>query len=115
MRVWGRTYNEDGTYQWVAITTDANGFSDNCYLTAISQVIKLNLGESPFYANSGIPQQQTILTQVFPDWYVSQIQQQYAQYFASLAIVRAPGSFPPQYNIAAVCHSGALLNKIVAT
>jgi len=115
MRVWGRTYNVDGTYQWVAVTTDAKGYSDNCYLTALCQAIKLNLGESPFWANTGIPQQQTIITQVFPDFYLAQIQQQYAQYFASLAIVRAPGSFPPQYNITAVCHSGAVLNTTVAT
>lgn len=115
MRVWGRTYNEDGTYQWVAVMTDANGDSSNCYLTALCQALKLNLGESPFYANVGIPQQQTILTQVFPDFYISKIQQQYAQYFASLTIVRVPGSFPPQYNVTAVCNSGAILTNTVAT
>jgi hypothetical protein len=115
MRVWGRQYNENGTYQWVAVTTDANGDSSNCYLTALCQAIQLNLGESPFYANTGIPQQQTILTQIFPDWYVQNIQRQYAQYFASLTIVRVPGSFPPQYNVTAVCRSGAILNTTVAT
>lgn len=115
MRVWGRKYNTDGTYQWVAVTTDANGDSSNCFLTALCQAIKLNLGESPFYANTGIPQYQTIITQVFPDFYASAIQQQYAQYFASLAIVRVPGSSPPQYNVTAVTKSGAILNEFVAT
>lgn len=115
MRVWGRNYNEDGSYQWVAVTTDANGYNENCYLTALCQALKLNLGESPFYANVGIPQQQTILTQVYPDWYISQIQRQYAQYFASLTIVRVQGSFPPQYNVTAVCYSGAILSTTVAT
>lgn len=115
MRVWGRTYNEDGTYQWVAVTTDANGQNDNCYLTALCQAIKLNLGESPFFSNVGIPQVQTILTQVFPDYYLSQIQQLYSQYFASLAIVRVSGSSPPQYNVTAVCSSGAVLNTTIAT
>lgn len=115
MRVWGRTYNEDGTYQWVAVVTDANGDNSNCYLTALCQAIKLNLNESPFYANTGIPQVQTIATQVFPDLYLSQIQRQYAQYFASLAIVRVQGSNPPQYNVTAVCFSGAILNTTVAT
>jgi hypothetical protein len=115
MRVWGRTYNEDGTYQWVAVVTDANGDSSNCYLTALCQALKLNLNESPFYASTGIPQYQTIVTQVFPDFYVGQIQQKYAQYFASLAILRVPGSFPPQYNVTAVCNSGAILNTTVAT
>jgi hypothetical protein len=55
------------------------------------------------------------MTQTFPDFYTSQIQQQFAQYFASLTIVRVPGSFPPQYNVTAVCHSGAVLNTTVAT
>jgi hypothetical protein len=115
MRVWGRITNEDGSKTWVAVTTDSNGYSDSCYLTALCQALKLNLNESPFYANTGIPQQQTIMTQVFPDYYVQNIQQQYAQYFASLTIVRVAGSFPPQYNVSVVCHSGAILSTTVAT
>jgi hypothetical protein len=115
MRAWGRITHEDGTKTWVQVSTDANGYNDNVYLTALCQALKLNLGESPFYANVGIPQYQTIATQVFPDFYVQAIQQQYAQYFASLAIVRVPGSFPPQYNVSVVCHSGAVINTTVAT
>ncbi|HDR9497034.1 TPA: hypothetical protein QDC06_000219 [Burkholderia cepacia] len=115
MRVWGRIINEDGSKTWVQVSTDASGYNDNCYLTALCQALKLNLGESPFYANVGIPQQQTIMTQVFPDFYISKIQQQYAQYFASLTIIRVPGSFPPQYNVQAVCNSGAILTRTVAT
>ncbi|HGF4015942.1 hypothetical protein [Burkholderia cenocepacia] len=114
MRTWGRIDNADGSYRWVAVTTDANGYNDNVYLTTLCQVLKLNLGESPFYANYGIPAQQTVVTQVFPDYYAMVTQQQFAPYFASLAIVRAPGSFPPVYNIQAVAHSGALLNATVA-
>lgn len=114
MRTWGKDYNTDGSYRWVSVTTDANGFNDNVYLTTLAQVLKLNLGESPFYANYGIPAQQTVVTQVFPDYYAMVTQQQFAPYFASLAIVRVPGSFPPVYNIQAVAHSGALLNEIVA-
>jgi hypothetical protein len=116
MRIWGRTPPDvNGNRKWVAVTTDANGFNDNVRLTQLCQVIKLNLGESVFFANYGIPQYQTIMTQTFPDFYTSQIQQQFAQYFASLTIVRVPGSFPPQYNVTAVCHSGAVLNTTVAT
>lgn len=115
MRIWGRTYNEDGTYQWIEVTTDANGYNDQVYLTNLVQALKLNLGESPFYANLGIPQYQTIVTQVFPDFYVSQIQTQFAPYFASLTIVRVQGSYPPIYNVSVVCHSGAVLNTTVAT
>lgn len=115
MRTWGRTYNEDGSYQWVEVTTDENGFNDSVYLTTLVQALKLNLGESPFYANYGIPQYQTIVTQVFPDYYAAQTQTQFAPYFASLTITRVQGSFPPVYNVNAVCHSGAVINQTIAT
>lgn len=115
MRTWGRTFNEDGTSQWVEVLPDANGFADNINLTTLVQALKLNLGESPFYANLGIPQYQTIMTQVFPDFYCSQIQQYFAPNFASLAITRVQGSFPPVYNVSAACHSGAIINETIAT
>jgi hypothetical protein len=115
MRVWGRQYAEDGSYTWVAVTTQANGLNDGFYITALAQCLKLNLGESPLYANSGIPQIQTIATQTFPDFYVARIQQQYAQYFASLTIARVPGSLPPQYNVRAVTHSGAIISQNIPT
>ena len=115
MRTWGREYNEDGTYQWVAVTTDANGLNDAFYITELAQCIRLNLGESPIYANAGIPQIQTVMTQTFPDFYVARIQQQYAQYFASLTITRVPGSMPPQYNVRAMTHSGAIISQNIPT
>jgi hypothetical protein len=115
MRTWGRTYDEEGKATWVMVTTDANGFNDQVYLTTLCQVLKLNLGESPFYANYGIPAQQTVVTQVFPDFYVMQVQQQFASYFASLTITRVPNVSSPQYNIVAVTHSGAILTRQVAT
>ena len=115
MRTYGRITNEDGSKTWVEVATDANGFSDNVYLTTLAQCLKLNLGESPFYGNWGIPQYQTIMTQVMPDYYASQTQTQFAPYFASLTITRVQGSYPPVYNVNAVCHSGALINTTIAT
>jgi hypothetical protein len=115
MRTYGRAYNEDGTYTWNEVSTDANGYNENVYLTTLAQVCKLNLGESPFYSNYGIPQQQTIMTQVFPDFYMMQIQTQFAPYFASLSINRVPGSIPPAYQVTAVCFNGAVLTPIIAT
>ncbi len=99
---------------WIEIDTDANGFNDNVYLTTLAQVLALNLGESPFYANFGIPQQQTVVTQVFPDFYAAQTQTQFAPYFASLIIKRVQGSYPPVYTVTAISHSGALLNQEIA-
>jgi hypothetical protein len=115
MRCWGRTYNEDGTYQWVAVETQANGLNDAFYITALAQCLKLNLGESPLYANAGIPQFQTIATQVAPNFYMARIQQQYSQYFASLTITQVPGALPPQYNVRAVTHSGAVISQNIPT
>lgn len=115
MRTYGRQYSADGTsYQWVEVSTDANGFNDNVYLTTLCQVLQLNLGESPFYANLGIPEYQTVVTQVFPDFYVMQIQEAFASFFASLQIIRTQGYPNPVYNITAIGHSGAILTATVA-
>lgn len=113
MRTYGRIYS--GTsYQWVEVSTDENGFNDNVMMTTLCQVLQLGRGESPFYANYGIPAQQSIVTQVMPDFYVMQTQEQFAPYFASLTIVRVPGKPNPTYNVTALCHSGALLTAKVA-
>ena len=115
MRTYGRVANEDGSKTWVVVTTDARGFNDDVNLTTLAQVLKLNLGESPFFANYGIPQYQTIVTQVFPDYYVMVAQTQFAPFFASLSIARVPATLPPVYNISAVAHSGAILNPTIPT
>ena len=115
MRTYGRVTNEDGTKTWVVVETDSNGFSDNVWLTTLAQCLKLNLGESPFFGNYGIPQYQTIMTQVMPDFYASQTQTQFAPYFASLTIARVQGSYPPVYTVNAVCHSGAIISDTIAT
>lgn len=108
MRTYGRITNPDGSRSWVVVETDANGFNDNVYLTTLCQNFKLNLGESPMFANNGIPAQQSVVTQVIPDFYVARTQQQFAQYFAALAVMRDPASNPPNYNVSVVFHNGAI-------
>lgn len=112
MRTYGRTTNPDGSKKWVEITTDANGFNDAVYLTTLCQVLKLNLGESPFYANYGIPFKPTIVQQVQPDYYVAKTQQQFAQYFASLIIAKV-GTNPPTYNVSVTTHQGVKISATV--
>lgn len=112
-RTYGRVSNQDGSKTWVVVETDTNNYDDSVWLTTLAQCLKLNLGESPFHAGYGIPQMQTIVTQVLPDYYVMQTQSQFAQYFASLTITRVQGSFPPVYQVNAVCHSGAVLTPYV--
>lgn len=105
MRTWGRVYAPDGSYTWTEVSTDANGFNDQVYITDLIQVLKLNLGESPFYADYGIPAVQSIAQQVAPDFYVARTQAQFAAYFANLVVSKE--SVPtPTYNVAITTNSG---------
>lgn len=114
-RTWGRTYDEFGNATWVMVTPDSEGNSDALYLTAIAQVIQLQLNESPFYANYGIPAQQSVMTQIYPDYYAMKIQEQFSNFFASLLISREPQTNPPMYNVQAITHKGAILGVSIAT
>jgi hypothetical protein len=100
------------------VTTDANGFNDLVYVTALAQVLQLNTNESPFYANYGIPARESVLSQVAPDINVTFIQQQYAQYFSVLLVAKrpsgGPGS-PPTYDIHVLTRSGVVLRQSVVT
>lgn len=106
MRVYGRELNQDGTYTWVVITTDENGYNDAVYLTALVQCLKLNLNESPFYADAGIPAQPSVVQQLFPDFCVALIQQRFAPYFASLIISKVD-SPTPTYRVNVLTNSGS--------
>lgn len=101
--------------QWVEVSTDANGYNDQVYLTTLVQCLKLNLGESPFYSNIGIPALNSVQTGIPPTAYISLIQQYFAQYFANLSISVVTGQPNPTYNIYCLTNSGAQLFFSVAT
>lgn len=101
MRIYGRIGLE-----WYAVNTDTGGLNDDVYMTALIQILKLVLGESPFYAQSGIPTLSAVIQQMFPDYYVALVQQQYAPYFLTLQIARA-SSYPLVYTVQIITHSGA--------
>ena len=91
MRAHGRTQDVlTGKKTWWVVTTDVNGFNDSVCLTWLAQVCKLNLGESPFFADWGIPAHPSVVTQIFPDFYMTRIQQQFAPYFASCIVTALP-------------------------
>ena len=92
-RVWGRLNGA-----WVMVTTDTNGYDDAVNVTWLAQVLKLNLGESPFWANWGIPQYQSVMTQIAPTYYVMQTQSFFAGKFSALAITQVQRAANPTYN-----------------
>lgn len=103
---------------WVEVDTTPTGFNDYVYITTLIQVLKLNLGESPFYANFGIPAKASIVQQVAPDFYAMRTQQQFASQFASLTIARVPApdgyvKDTPTYNVAVTTNEGLKLSATV--
>lgn len=113
MRTWGRVFPpEGGPPFWEEVTTDQDGANDNVWITTLCQCLLLNLGESPFFANYGIPAQQSVITQVFPDYYVYQTQQQFSPYFASLIITKLPAP-NPRYAVKVVTNQGVVTGALV--
>ena len=90
MRTYGRVKQPDGSLKWFLVETPANGDNSLIWLITFCQVLKLFLNESPFWANYGIPANQSVVSQIFPDFYVTRAQQQFAQYFSSLIVFRQP-------------------------
>ncbi len=125
MRTWGRIFflNPDGTKAkpqppgypyWQEVSTDpVTGSNDLVWLVTLCQVLLLNLGESPFYAQYGLPAQQSVIQQVWPDYYVARTQQLFAQYFASLIVSRVPGAKAPTYKINVTTNTGTKINTQV--
>ncbi len=116
MRTYGRIPVDplapNGAKQWVQVNTDADGFNDMVYLTTLLQVLLLNLGESPFWANYGIPARQSVLQSVPPDFAVAYTQRRFANYFANLTITKLANQ-PPTYRVAVMTHQGVILRTDV--
>lgn len=109
MRTYGRQKQPDGTLKWVMVETTPDGNNDLIWIITLAQVLKLNLNESPFYANYGIPDKPSVLTQVFPDFYAAVTQRQFSQYFASLILYRIAGP-TPEYVMNVTTNSGEKLD-----
>lgn len=105
------------TYVWVQVDLDENGQPDLIWVTTLIQTLKLNYGESPFYANYGIPAKASLIQQIPPDFYVAQTQAQYAQYFANLMLARLPNTAPdvtPRYRMVVTTNQGFTVDRTVA-
>ena len=91
--------------KWVVVETSPEAGDDYVWLTTLAQCLKLNLNESPFFANYGIPAKPSVVQQIFPDYYVTSTQQQFAQFFASLIVTKIPSS-TPTYKINVTLNNG---------
>ena len=107
MRTWGRVGGV-----WTEVSTDAQGNNDYVYITTLIQVLLLNLNESPFYADYGIPAQRSVVTQIFPDYYVVVTQKKFAPYFSSLQISKQSAPMPT-YLINLVTKQGVPFQTVV--
>ena len=114
MRTYGRLSINGGPLQWVTITTAPSGDNSMIWLVTLCQNLLLNLNESPFYADRGLPAHQSVIQQVAPDTYVSLTQQRFAPYFASLIIFRQSAN-PPTYQVNVTTLQGAQLSGVVTT
>lgn len=120
MRTYGRVYSDPDTYTWVVVETDQNGFNDYVHVTGLIQELKLNLGESPFWGDRGIPAKPSIVMQVAPDYYTMLMQQRYSPFFLAITIARQPdklvrtGVFQVIYSINITTHYGVQLNMDIA-
>lgn len=113
MRTYGRTYDSLGNPTWVQVDSQADGNFEYGYITTLIQVLKLEQGESPFFSNYGIPAQRAIIQQVFPDFYVTLTQQQFASFFASLQITKE-NSTTPTYDVNIITTQGTKFQQTVA-
>ena len=114
MRTYGRVSDAYGRKSWAIVTTDQTGSNDYVWVTTLCQCLRLVLGEDPFNASYGIPAQLSIITQVFPDYYVAQTQMQFAQYFASLSVQKLP--LPaPVYDINVMTNRGVQIALAIPT
>jgi hypothetical protein len=65
--------------------------------------------------NYGIPAHQSVVMQVYPDFYMARTQQQFAGYFASLILLPIPEAYDddgrpsPAYNVNVLTNYGSMI------
>ena len=94
-------------YLWTKVETDASGQNDAVWLTTLAQVLQLGLNESPMFGDFGVPSQQSVVTQVLPDYYVTLTQQKFAPYFLALLVSRTSAFPTPTYQVNAAANPDA--------
>ena len=115
-----RSYGVDANGQWHEMSAATGYTEDDIYLTELVHAFKLVLGESPFFADVGIPQQETIISQIHPDFYVDRIRQFFTPFFSHLVVTKLPLDInnpdpalrtQPRYNVNAMTKQGRRINR----
>lgn len=105
-----RTYGRNKAGAWVEILD-----TSLVWLATLVQTLRLGQGESPFWANYGLPAQHSVVTQIAPDAAVARTQAQYAPYFASLTVSADTTARQPTFNVQCVLQDGSTVNTSIAT
>ena len=95
------TFGRNSAGRWYEVDVDANGFYDDIWLTTMAQVLASQLNESPFFPQYGIPSIDSITSRTHPDYWISKVKAQFAQYFTAISIVKTVDitNDTPAYNI----------------
>lgn len=101
-----RSYGRDATGNWVELND-----TSLIWLATLVQTLRLVQGESPFYANYGLPAVQSVVTQIAPDAAVARTQSQFSPYFASLTVARDNTAAEPTYSVRAVFMDGTIVDS----
>lgn len=96
---------------WEMVETDALGNNDALTITWLAQALKLNLNESPFYGDWGIPAKTSVQQQVAPDLYVTLAAQRFSPYFAALTIAKTQDP-TPTYGVSIITKNGSKIPPI---
>lgn len=108
---------EQGLYTAYDLSQGEVAIVDSGYiwLATLAQTLRLNQGESPFYANYGVPAQQSVISQIAPTTAVNRTQAQFSQYFSTLTVIRDPNATEPTYNVNATFLNGTTIQSVIAT
>lgn len=109
MKIWTRKWQEDGTRKWIEVT------GNQAIIAWLQNVLLLQLGEEPFYADWGIPVTQTLANRYWPDYYLNLIQQRFADQVSFIKITpersdNDPGT-EPLYSISIIFNDGTFWNS----
>lgn len=108
MRVWTRVMGSDGKRTWQPVDNDQGN------IAWLQNALLLQLGESPFWTDWGLPVSKTLVSQIWPDYYLNMTQQRFRDVFPTLQVTRqrVDGQSDPVYSIRAILSDGTAYSNL---